>query len=194
MKHLSKEFDALHTGVAARRVRISRARASELERIYPQFAASLTQHIAPLKICEYIRKQHQDNMWSIWDRRDGVLIGMYAMAMLTPEGHSALLRGEFDAPDPRLSHVAATGEPVSAIYKWGVYAPNFAAAAIPLIAERLTTPDYRDLDLYGRGSTSSGRKIMKSLGFFEITDPRAPLLYKYERLAKRGLYEITRYS
>ncbi|MEM8869749.1 MAG: hypothetical protein AAGB10_03400 [Pseudomonadota bacterium] len=194
MEHFSKEFDALSPGVASRRVLINRATADELTRLYPLISASLTQHIACIETCEHIRRRHQDNIWSIRDKRENRLIGLYAMAMLTPEGHAALLHGEFDAPDPRLSHVAATGQPVSAIYKWGVYAPKIAAAAIPLIAERLTTPDYRDLDLYGTGTTKAGRRIMRSVGFLEVSDPRTPHLYKYERLTKRGLYEITRYS
>ena len=152
------------------------------------------QHIATLETCQEIRRRHQDNIWGIHDRRDGALIGLYAMVMLTAEGQYALQIGEFDAPDPRLSHVAATGDPVAAIYQWGVYAPGIAAAAIPLIAERLNGPDYRDLDLYGNGSTPAGRRIMQSLGFRKTEDPRTPQLYKYERLGKRGLFEITRFS
>lgn len=194
MKHFPKEFDALPAGVAAKRVKISRATEGELTRIYPRFAASLTQHIASLEICEFIRRRHRDNFWSITDRRDHALIGIYGMAMLTAEGHAALVQGEFEAPKPQLAHVAATGEPVSAIYKWGVYAPKLAAAAIPLIAQHLTTQDYGDLDLYGTGSTEAGRRIMESVGFFRVSDPRTPQLYKYERLGRRGLYEITRYS
>lgn len=152
------------------------------------------QHIASLETCQNIRRRHQDNIWAITDRRDGSLIGLYAMAMLSPEGHRALLVGEFDAPDPRLSHVAATGDTVSAIYKWGVYAPGLAVAAIPLVAERLNTPDYRDLDLYGNGSTPAGRRIMESVGFRKVEDPRTPRLFKYERLGKRGLPGFTRFT
>lgn len=194
MKHFAKEFDALPPGPSARRVGIARASEQELAEIYPTVAAALTQHVASIETCQYIRKRHLDNIWAIRDRRDDRLIGLYAMAMLSPEGHAALLHGDFDAPDPRLSHVAETGAPVSAIYKWGVYAPGMAAAAIPLIAERLTTPDYRDLDLYGTGTTEAGRRIMRSVGFLEVTDPRTPHLFRYERLPKRGLYEFTRYS
>ena len=194
MKHFPKEFDALVPGAACRRVAISRATRQEMAQIYPRIAASFMQHIASLDTCQNIRRRHQDNIWSITDRRDGALIGLYAMAMLTPEGHRALLSGEFDAPDPRLSHVAATGDQVAAIYKWGVFAPGIAVAAIPLVAERMNTPDYRDLDLYGNGSTEAGRRIMRSVGFRKVDDPRTPLLFKYERLGKRGLPGVTQYS
>lgn len=194
MKHFPKEFDALAPSAVAARIVISRSTRKELAQIYPRIAASFMQHIASLETCQNIRRRHHDNIWSIVDRRDGALIGLYAMAMLSPEGHRALLVGEFDGPDPRLSHVAATGDEVSAIYKWGVFAPGIAVAAIPLIAERLNTPDYRDLDLYGNGSTIAGRRIMQSVGFRASEDPRTPLLFKYERLRKRGLFDVTRYT
>ncbi|MEM8787669.1 MAG: hypothetical protein AAGE76_05370 [Pseudomonadota bacterium] len=194
MKHFSKEFDALDPSAAAARVRIARATAQEMEVIYPRIAVSLAQHIATLNTCQNIRRRHRDNIWSIFDRRDGRQIGLYAMAMLTRDGHAAVLDGTFEANDPRLSHVAATGEPVSAIYKWGVYAPKTAVAAIPLIAEQLLTPDYRDVDLYGNGSTAAGRRIMVSVGFVKAGAPRTPLLYKYERLAKRGLFDVAEFQ
>jgi len=185
MMHLAKEFDTLDPEPARRRVVVTRARYVELRAIYPRAAAALMQRMASLDTCESIRKRHLDNLWSITDRRSDELIGMYAMAMLTEEGRAALLDGSFEAHDPRLSHVAATGEPVAAIYKWGVFAPAMAAAAIPLIAERLSTPDYRDLDLYGNGSTAAGRRIMRSVGFRPVDDPRTPNLFLYPRLSER---------
>lgn len=185
MMHVAKEFDTLDPESARRRIVVSRARDVELRAIYPRAAAALVQRMATLDTCESIRKRHLDNLWSITDRRSGELIGMYAMAMLTEDGHVALLDGSFEAHDPRLSHVAATGEPVSAIYKWGVFAPAMAAAAIPLIAERLSAPDYRDLDLYGNGSTPAGRRIMRSVGFRPVDSPKTPDLFVYPRLAKR---------
>lgn len=194
MQHYSKEFDALDPGLAAIRVEITRATSAELVEVYPRIAEAFRQHIATLETCENIRRRHHDNIWSIRDLRSGAFVGLYAMAMLSQTGQQALLIGEFDAPDPRLSHVAATGDPVAAIYKWGVFAPGVAAAAIPLIAERLNSPDYRDLDLYGNGSTDAGRRIMRSVGFRRVADPRTPFLFQYERLSKRGLFEVTRYS
>ncbi len=194
MQHFPKEFDALDPIVATKRVRISRSSAEELAAIYPRIAAAFMQHMATLETCENIRRRHHDNIWSIHDRRNNHLVGLYAMAMLSPAGHAALDSGTFDAPDPRLSHVAATGDPVAAIYKWGVFAPGIAVAAIPLIAERLNGPDYRDLDLYGNGSTEAGQRIMQSVGFRRVEDPRTPLLFRYERLSKRGLFDVTRYS
>lgn len=194
MKQVSKEFDALDPIVATTRVRVVRATEKELAAIYPRIAAAFKQHMATLDTCENIRKRHHDNIWAIRDARQGSLIGLYAMAMLSEEGHRALRCGEFDAPDPRLSHVAGTGDNVSAIYKWGVFAPGLAVAAIPLMAERLNGPDYRDLDLYGNASTAAGERIMTSVGFRRVNDPRTPMLFKYQRLRKRGLFNFTKYS
>lgn len=188
MRHYVKEFDALDPSLAALRVRIGRATEEDLAEIYPQIAASFQQHMATLETCENIRRRHRDNIWAIHDNRAGGLIGLYAMALLTLTGQTALLQGDFDAPDPRLSHVAADGDDVAAIYKWGVFAPGPAAAAIPLIAERLNSPDYRDLNLYGNGSTEAGRRIMRAVGFRRVDDPRTPFLFEYERLGKRELF------
>jgi len=188
MRHYAKEFDALDPNLATIRVRIGRTTQAELTEIYPQIAASFQQHMATLETCENIRTRHRDNIWSIFDNRSGDLIGLYAMALLTPTGQSALLQGKFDAPDPRLSHVAGNSDEVAAIYKWGVYAPGPAAAAIPLIAERLNSPDYRYLNLYGNGSTEAGRRIMRSVGFRRVEDPRTPFLFEYERLGQRQLF------
>lgn len=193
MKQIEREFDALGPISATKRVVIERASASQLAEIYPRIAASFMQHMASLDTCQSIRRRHHDNIWAIIDTRENRLAGLYAMAMLSPDGRAAVEQGSFEAHDPRLSHVAATGEKVAAIYKWGVFAPGIAAAAIPLIAERLLTPDYRDLDLYGNGSTPSGRRIMESVGFRRVQNPRTPRLYKYERLAKRAPVHLPRF-
>ena len=185
MKHIAREFDALQPLGHSARVTIDRASAADVAAIYPRIAVSLSQHIATLETCQSIRRRHLDNVWSISDRRGGRLLGLYAMAMLSEAGHAALLAGRFDAHDPRLAHVAATGERVAAIYKWGVYAPGIAAAAIPLVAERLLTPDYRHLDLFGNGVTPEGRRIMTSLGFRPVETPGGARLYRYARLANR---------
>jgi len=142
--------------------------------------------MASLETCESIRRRHRDNIWSIRDIRTNALIGIYAMAMLTRAGHSALLAGEFEPQDPRLAHVAETGEKVSAIYKWGVYAPGIASAAIPLISRRLNMAPYEDINLYGNGSTAAGRRIMTSVGFRKLETSSAPNLYLYERLGNRA--------
>lgn len=194
MKHYSKEFDALDHNYTGKRVRIARTTHAELAEIYPKITAAFMQHMASLETCEHIRRRHHDNMWSIRDQRDGKLIGLYAMAMLTPTGHRALTNGEFDAPDPKLTHVAATGDPLSAIYKWGVYAPGPAVAAVPMIADLLAGPDYRHLDLYGNGSTEAGRRIMQSLGFRPVSDPKTPLLHRYERVANRLRVDLTEFN
>lgn len=182
-----KEFDALDAQTGLCRASIRRCTSEDLKAIYPKVGAAFLHRLATLDICEIIRRRHNDNLWSIHDTRNQKLCGIYAMAMLTHEGRSALLRGEFEPHDPRLAHVAETGSDVSAIYKWGVFAPGIAAAAIPLIANKLTQPDYKEIDLYGNGSTHAGERIMHALGFSSASTPRTPLLYKYQRLATRGV-------
>lgn len=181
----SKEFDALCLEYAMKRVAVSRTSREELVEIYPQVAVSLAQHMASLETSERLRRHHDYNLWSIRDLRTRALIGIYAMAMLTQPGHAALLDGAFDARDPDPAHVAASGEEIDAIYKWTVFAPGVAAAAIPLIADMLKSDKFRALDLYGNARTAAGRRIMLSVGFRPLGDPRVPHLYYYKRLASR---------
>ena len=188
-----KEFDALDASRADRRVAVGHATRWELSSIYPRAAEALAQQMASPQTCESIRRRHRDNIWAIRDRRNNALIGIYAMAMLTEDGHRALLAGEFEAHDPRLAHVAETGERVSAIYKWGIFAPGIAAAAIPLISRRLNVPPYDDINLYGTGSTVAGRRIMTSVGFRKLETLSAPNLYHYERLGNRASRNVNKY-
>ncbi len=181
----NKEFDLLDPVPARRRVYILRSNPGELARIYPRASEAFAQHLASLAICESIRRHHEDNFWSIFDQRQHRLRGIYAMAMLTEDGLTALLSGTFEPQSPRLAHVTETGGSVAAIYKWGVYAPGVAAAAIPLIADHLAARAYSRADLYGNGSTPGGRRIMSSLGFRPVGDPRTPSLFRYRRLANR---------
>jgi len=188
MKSQTKEFDQLNPEPARRRVSIYRASEADLVEIYPRVAASLAQHIAKIETCECIRRQHADNFWSIRDNRTGSLTGIYAMVMLTEAGRVALLEGRFQADDPQLRHVAVTGSAVSAIYKWAVFAPGGAAAAIALIAERLKSSDYVDVDLFGTGATDQGRRIMRALGFRNVQQAASPLLFTYRRLHRSALF------
>ena len=185
-----KEFDTLDPGPARKRVRVERATADDLKTFYPPTYASGSPRIASLETCEQIRRHHPDNIWSIFDQRDDSVLGFYAMTMLTESGLKALLRGDFEAHNPRLAHVASPDQRIHAIFKWGVHAPGMGAAAIPLISEMLNAPAYREIDLYGNGATAAGRRIMLALGFQKRDDPRTPLLYEYRRLLNRRAYEF----
>ncbi len=76
--------------------------------------------------------------------------------------------------------------PVAAVYHWAVYAPGVAVAAVTLIAEHLQKPEYRSADLYGSGSTVSGRQIMLATGFVRVEDSHIPELHRYVRFANRS--------
>ena len=184
MKPFPREFDLLARVPASGRIAIAPTRAEDLRAIYPLADAALAHQLASLETCEAIRRRHPHNMWSVRDRA-GRLLGVYAMAMLSAAGLRALESGTFDAHQPDVSQTAGPDDPVAAVYKWGVYTPGIAAEAIPLVARLLSEPRYRCVNLYGKGTTEAGRRIMIRVGFEAVADPRNLYLYRYVRLANR---------
>lgn len=179
------EFDDLVAGPAQRGLRISMATAGELAEMHPAIARALGIPIAPLAVTEVIRRVRPDNIWSIWTRNGSVLSGLYAMVMLSAEGLEAVHARAFAARDPDPAHLAAEEAPVAGIYKWTIYAPGRAAAAITLMAERLRRPGYATADLFGAGTTEAGRRIMTKLGFRVLHPGGAAPLYQYVRRPNR---------
>lgn len=194
MKRLPKEFDASPPGIAARCLCISRVRASELGRIYPSFAASQTQCIAPPKICEYICKT----------------ASRLCLIYMGPARRGADRHLCDGHADTRRAFGAFTGRirctrPASVACRghWRAGFRDLQMGRIrPRCGRRRNPFDRRaanDARLSRPGlfwtwidrCWSQGHQI---LGGFAVTDPRTPPLYKYERFAKRGHYEITRYS
>ena len=161
------------------------AKPEELAEMHPAIARALGVPIATLDVTERIRSGRADNIWSIWTRNGSMLSGLYAMVMLSREGLMAVESGDFLARDPDPAHLALPGAPVAAIYKWTIYAPGRAAAAIALMAERLRAPAYVAADLFGAGSTEAGRRIMEGLGFRVVRRGGDMPLYRYVRRANR---------
>ncbi len=151
----------------------------------PRIARSLGIDIASPEATERVRALRPDNIWAIRTGPGGVLSGLYAMLMLSQSGKEALIDGSINALDPAREHLAGPGEPVAAIYKWTIFAPGRAAAAIPLMAEKLREPAYAAADLFGVGITAAGRRIMERLGFEPYRTTTDRTLFRYERRINR---------
>lgn len=185
MARITKEFDEIIGSSHNSNIRIARATESNLRSIYPKMDEALAHRLAPLKTCERIRLCNPDNMWAIFNQTTHSVIGLYANIMLSKHGHAALLKGQFRPNAPSANHTATHGEVTHAIYTWAVLAPGRAVVAIPMIAEKLKEPNYKNIDIYGNGMTTAGRNIMEALGFRRIKSPDQTVLYKYRRLANR---------
>lgn len=185
---LRRDYDDLEAGQFGGDVVVSPATAAELAAMHARIVERLGVPVADLAVSERIRALRPDNIWAIrtaaerWPAEGPS--GLYAMIMLTEAGAAALLAGRFNAADPAPAHCAGPGAPVAAIYKWLIFAPGRAAAAIPEIAAILQQPAYARADILGSGSTLKGRRIMASLGFEVVRDGAAPL-YQYVRRSNR---------
>ncbi len=131
-------------------------------------------------IAELVR----ESCWSIFRLGAPTPFGLCLMIMLNKAGHAALLNGSLRTTDPDPCFCAKAGEPVSAGYFWGVYAPGEAVLGIPLIARLLQAPELESADLFGRAVTEAGRRLMLSVGF-RLMGTKTPGLYRYVRLSNR---------
>lgn len=185
MTRTTKEFDLIFGPSRQNPVRITQTTEGELASFYPKMDDAFMHRLAPLKTCERIRRCNPDNMWTIHDAKSQSTLGLYANIMLSNAGHKALLDGSFKASAPSAIHTATQSDPVGAIYTWAVLAPGRAVLAIPLIAEKLKSPKYANINIYGNGMTNAGKRIMEALGFRQIQSSGHTALYMYLRLANR---------
>lgn len=118
--------------------------------------------------------------------------GFIAWLPLTASGLHALLGGAFDGADPALEHIAGQHERPAAIYIWAIYAPGRLASGIAWAWQRWSTPICRDVDIYARGITSSGRAFARRIGFEPCTPEETSHehLYVFRRAREdRPLYD-----
>jgi predicted GNAT family N-acyltransferase len=111
-----------------------------------------------------------DNLWAVSRRsryHSGTPQGegFVAFLMLNAMGMAALADGRFDGLDPDIAFLAGQNEKPEGIYVWGLYAPGILAAGVSLVFEKISSPLYRDVPLYARAVTDSGRQFLETIGF-----------------------------
>ena len=79
-----------------------------------------------------------------------------AFLMLNDLGMHGLLDGTLNARDPDLAMLAATKRKAGGNLYLGVHAPGVLAGGMPLVIEKISTPLYRDVDVYARAVTVRG--------------------------------------
>jgi predicted GNAT family N-acyltransferase len=113
--------------------------------------------------------------------------GFLAFLMLNEQGAQGLLNGTLNTADPDPSMLTAQSERPAAIYLWAGHARGALAAAIPLIFEKVSTPLYRDVDIYSRAVTTDGQRLLEAVGFRRGASFRgmsAPHLHMYRRVGE----------
>ncbi len=97
---------------------------------------------------------------------DGTLDGALSIIPLTVAAAPDLAIGEFDGLEPPLVQAARPGEPVIALYGWGMAAVSWRGRATILnAAYRLHREVHPQIPLYGRAATPGGeRSLLKRIG------------------------------
>ena len=125
--------------------------------------------VAAPHIVERAVTHNPDNLWAIarrsrFDAAHPVAEGFYAFLMLNAEGLKRLGDGTFDGADPDVTLLSAQNERPAGIYAWAVCAPGGAAAALPLVMQKLATPLYKDVDMYANAATEEGARFFEAIG------------------------------
>jgi predicted GNAT family N-acyltransferase len=110
--------------------------------------------------------------------------GLVAFLMLNEAGLKALAAGVLNAADPDERLLARQNEKPAGIYVWALFAPGRLAAGIPMVFEKISSPLYRDVDLFAKAVTPDGARFLQTLGFRLGTNVRgtlAPFLYIFKR-------------
>jgi predicted GNAT family N-acyltransferase len=104
--------------------------------------------------------------------------------MLNEAGVAQLIAGTFRGTDPELSLLAAQYEKPAGIYIWCTHARGTLAAALTLTLQKMSTPLYRDADIYTWAATPEAHHALERAGFrrgVTARDHFAPDLYVFRR-------------
>ncbi len=172
----------------ARRLVIYTPTAAEIDELMDKARRHLPE-IGANEAVHRVASHNPDTFWAI-ARRDRFSSrarraqGFMAFLMLNEAGLAELIAGTLRAVDPDLSLLATQNEKSAAIYVWCIYARGPLAAAMSLGLQKVSTPLYRDVDLYSRAATTEGRYALEATGFrpgVTARGPFVPELYLFRR-------------
>lgn len=178
---VAKEFDRV-TAPPRRRVDAQRSAASDIPELLRDAEVAMGISLAQKDTVERIVEAHPDSLWSF--RRNGRLVGGFAMLMLNSSGLTALLNDSIDLKDPPAILLTTFGQQPAAIYVWAVFGPFAHSEGIARVIERLQRPPYGQSDVYALPATADGLRFMRRLGFCPVAGHRRSL-HRYVRLANR---------
>jgi predicted GNAT family N-acyltransferase len=118
--------------------------------------------------------------------------GFIAILPLNKLGLEMLALGAFDAANPDLRLITRPGERPAGIYMWLVFAPGSLAAGMALFMDRMSTPQYAEINLYSRAQTEAGLQFHHVLGFKQgvtIAGIESPNIWSFQRKRQAPLYD-----
>jgi hypothetical protein len=104
---------------------------------------------------------------------DGSIAGVIAVIPLTPAAGPSLAAGVFDGVTPPKHMAARPGEPVIAIYGWGMAGATWRGRATVMAgAVKLHREIFPTIPLYGRAATPGGeRTLLRRIGARAVPGP-----------------------
>jgi hypothetical protein len=153
----------------ARRLLIYTPTAAEIDELLDRARQDLPE-IGANEAVHRVVSHNPDSFWAI-ARRDRVSAkvreaeGFQAFLMLNEAGLAQLIAGTFEGTDPDLSLLAAQNENPAGICIWCTHAKGPLAAAMTLTLQKMSTPLYRDADIYAWAATPEAHHALERAGF-----------------------------
>jgi predicted GNAT family N-acyltransferase len=122
------------------------------------------------EVVHRVVSHNPDSFWAIarrenFNSRERRPEGFQAYLMLNHEGLRQLVAGTFKGTDPDTSLLASQHEKPAGIYIWCTHAWGALAGGMSLTLQKISTPLYRDVDVYSCASTPEGKYTLEGLGF-----------------------------
>jgi predicted GNAT family N-acyltransferase len=145
------------------------------------------------EVVQRVASYNPDCFWAI-AHRDRFNInapvgeGYVSFLPLTKQGLSQLLDGSLDRRNPPLSVISAQHEKPAGIYVWHVYAPGKLAAGVPLIVQKMWSPQCHDVDIYSWSINSDAARFVEGMGLRlapKLAGSTAPQFHLFRRSRPR---------
>jgi predicted GNAT family N-acyltransferase len=164
-----RRLDELGLEKLARRLVVYMPRGAEIDGLVERVREDL-KGVASNDVVHRIVSHNPDSLWAI-ARRDRFNSsapspeGVMAFLLLNLDGMRAMFSGTFDATNPDVSMLTRQSEKPAGIYLWATHARGPIAGAISLVMEKMSTPLYRDVEIYTRATTPEGLRMTLATGF-----------------------------
>ncbi len=145
------------------------------------------------EVVQRVASYNPDCFWAIAHRNRfninaPVGEGYVSFLPLTKQGLSQLLDGTLDRRNPPLSLISAQHEKPAGIYVWHVYAPGKLAAGVPLIVQKMWSPQCHDVDIYSWSINSEAARFVEGMGLRlapKLAGSTAPQFHLFRRSRPR---------
>src|SRR5882724_146856 len=164
-----RRLDDLGLEKLARRLVVFMPRGAEIDRLVERVREDL-KGVASAEVVHRVVSHNPDSLWAM-ARRDRYNSsaptpeGVQAFLLLNLEGMRAMFSGRFDFSDPDMSLLTRQHEKPAGIYLWATHARGPMAGGISLVMEKMSTPLYRDVEIYTRATTPEGLRMTLATGF-----------------------------